>query len=348
MRLTNLLKNMTGKIPVLISGFFFLASCVSVSTVYIQVLEPASDPVTPGISSAALLNRAVADEADGAFLPEERELYNRATTETLFSLAGVLNESPALNYLDEGVMLEMTRPEEKPGVFPGLLENEFVMFVCDSLQVDALISLEGYMIEPRDTIVVRRGVRETGWVNYLRGGVNVPFSALWRIYEGNRGNPVDEHIVEDTLNFEYAAFTLREIRENLPSLDEAVMESSYLAALNYARRIAPYWIEEERWYFSRGNTRMRRAAGHIENDRLDEAGMLLEGLLASRNKNIVAAAYHNLAFIHEMQGEYMEALKYARNSFRKRRHPVTEAYVEVLEGRLEKARTLDRQLGGER
>lgn len=339
-----------GKLFLLPCTFLFI-SCVSLSTYNIQVLEPASHPLTGEINRAILLNRAILDEGsqpdplDGSDQEISfRETYNQAVTETLFSLASILNESPGMDYLEEELLLEMTGAKY-PGILPEYLDKEFVLRNTGSLEADAIISFDLFNADFKDSVVVRRGIRETNWRNYYEGELLLDIIAIWRVYEGKEGSLIDEYTLRDTMHWSHAAFSLREIELNIPSYEDALLEAAFYVALNYARRIAPYWREGSRRFFSRGNRAIRRSAEYILNDRLNDAKSTLEPVLDKRNKNIVAAAYHNLALIHEMKGDHLEALKLARESFRIRRDSLSAAYVDVLEQRLEKAGELDRQLG---
>jgi tetratricopeptide (TPR) repeat protein len=340
---------MSSKLTLLLLPLLFI-SCVSVSNYNIQVLEPAPEPMTPEIKRVLLLNRMIleenySEEPEGELAGDQifHGLYNMATTETLFALAGILNESPGMDYLGEEALLEM--PVTGPHTVPGFLDGGFIVDLCDSLGADALISLAFLQVDYKDSITLKQGVMETRWIAYYEGELDLIISAVWRAYEGSQGNLIDEFVFADTMYWSHAAFTVQEITDYFPTIDEAYLEAAFFSALKYARRVSPFWKEEQRRYFSRGNRGIKRASDYLENDMPDPAEEILTDLTGSRNANIVAAAYCNLALIYEIRGDYMEALKLARKSFHNRRHPVTESYIEILEERLEKSRVLDRQLG---
>jgi hypothetical protein len=247
-----------------------------------------------------------------------------------------------MDYLEEDMLLEKTG-EKYPGTLPEYLDKEFILGKTGSLEADAIISLDLFKAGFYDSVRVRRGIRETNWQNYYEGELLLDITAVWRVYEGSEGKLIDEYTLHDTLHWSHAAYSLRDL--SIPSYEDALLEAAYFVALNYARRIAPYWREGSRRLFSRGNRAIRRSAGYIFNDRLNDAQWVLEPVLDNRNDNIVAAACFNLALIHELRGDYLEALKLARESFRIRKQTFTAAYIDVLEQRIEKAGELDRQLG---
>lgn len=328
----------------------FFASCVSVSTINIQVLEPSSEPLTISANRVIIVNRALHDITDNGnnhqvlSKTSPAELHNITTTEVIFSLADILNESPGLDYLDEGMLLEI--PGRKQVFIKEPLSPELVIFICDSLDANAVIVLEIFNAELPDEIKITSLSDEFG--RYFLGEMYVNISALWRIYEGAYGGITDEHVWFDTINWEYAAYNSYEIPEQLPSPKEALMESAYFTSLNYARKISPFWIEQERIYFARGIYMFRLASFYLNNGNYDRAEEIYRDLLDRRNDNVVAATLHNLALINEMRGEYLEAVKLARESHKKRRHPATTAYLDILEERIKKAGELDKQLGRDR
>lgn len=338
------------KITLFLFGSLFFTSCISFSTISIQVLEPATDPLTTAIGNTALLNRSIVDPLIYKIPEESRVLdsalvasYNQATTEVLFSLADILNESPRFAFIENNMLLEMPvvlKSEEKE-----ILRPLFVNYLCDSLQADGIISLENYYVEYNDTLIKVPGESRTQWMDYYIGRTEVLIDGKWRAYIRSEDSPVDEFRIKDTLSWEYSAFSVEETLSNLPSVEEAIIEASYFTALTYARRISPYWLEKERYYYSTGNRMLRQASVYLLSDQLKNAETVYETLIERKNNNIMAAASFNLALINELRGDFRQALVWARKSFRLKRHPLTAGYIEILEDRLEKSRELDKQLG---
>ncbi len=353
-------------IPALFSILF--ASCITMNTINIDVLEPASNPVTPDIENAVLLNRMIIVNSDDSrvignsvfriikrdisgtrpndtIVPENTviESYNQITTEVIFSLADILNESPGINHLPDSALLEV--PESDSGITLDPLDAGFVKRNTELFGADGIISLENFYVEYNDTITINEGDAETGWYNYYIGSINLIINALWRTYTSSDGEVIDEYEMRDTLQWTNASFTRSLIFEGLPTLDEALLESAYFTALNVARRISPYWMLEERYYFSRGNYDFRMASHYLINGQWDNAETIYMNLLNRRNYTIRAAAYYNLALLNELKGDFRQALVYARKSYQAKILPVTIKYIDILEERSAKSRELDRQLG---
>jgi hypothetical protein len=320
---------------------FLIISCNPVALLRIQVLEPASDPLTDAADDLVLINRAISADPvrENELNPDSLKAFSRATTEALHSLAVILNESPGFSYLRKENLLEIPNEGDREA-----LDSDLVIRLCDSLRADGLVSLEYFHADYVDAVFARRGTHETGWANYYEGRLDLHINVLWRAYSGETGEPVDEYSLNDTMRWVRAAYTARDLYDHLPVFSEALLEAAYFVALDYARRIAPYWIEDERPYYSHGNRRMRQAARYIAEYDLDNAEKLYVSLSSRTNSNISAAAFHNLALIHEIRGDYLTALKLARQSYQERMHPVTGYYLDILEERYEKSGRLDRQL----
>lgn len=340
---------MFNKLIIILSPFFFV-SCVSLSTIEIQVLEPASDPLVPYIRNTILLNRTIINEAEqensaNSFFPHnDVELFNKASTEIIFSLADILNESPGMEFTDERRLLEVSKDEIVKN--PEHLESEFVLFICDSLDADGILSLEYLKMELPDRIELTQRNNQIYNVNYYQGKIALGISALWLAYQCD-GRVKDKYLWIDTLVWRHASFIANEIPDYLPGPEDATMEAAYYTALTYARRISPYWTVKGRNYFSRGNRKLRLASNYINNDQFDKAEILYKSLQENRNINVAAAASFNLAFINEIKGDYRQSLKWIRISYKYRRHPATIDYLDILEERFKKSRELDRQLGKE-
>ncbi len=320
------------------------------STLKMQVLEPASYPLTPTLERAVLLNRIILDYEKNHEIPDTifpgydtAETFNLATTEILFSLSDILNESPGIDYLDESKLLEIKTDDIS--FMPDLLEPDLVMFICDSLKADGVISLESYYVESVGLITEKQGVNGVSLQNYFKGDTRLKIYALWRTYRKDDGGLVDEYLLRDTLKWSHAAYTISEVRNNLPSIDEILFEGAYFTALTYARRIAPYWLEDYRYYYSRGNYNLRVASDFIVNHELDSAEIIYKDLLTGRNNIIVAAACFNLALIYELRGNFRQALVWARKSYQIKGNRVTLDYIAILEERHLKSMELDKQLG---
>ncbi|TVR68525.1 MAG: tetratricopeptide repeat protein [Marinilabiliales bacterium] len=330
-------------------------SCVSVSKIEIQVLEPASDPLPPEINRVLLLNRTIADTVlpplqtvrpepviSDQFLSD---LLNQTTTELIFALADILNESPGTEYMDSTMILETGMSERYQIPLP--LDPLFVSELCGPLAADALISLEYLRVVYSDSISEERWNSMGGWNRYYWALIDVDITAGWRIYEGGGGGVIDEYVFTDTLVLDFTDWDINEVLYKMPDIAEVFMETAYLTALDFARRISPHWMTGDRMVYFRGNRNMRKAYRHFISNELEIAEAIYLEQLDRMNRNLVAAAMHNLALVNEMRGDSRQALVWARRSYQVARKQLTAEYVVILEERAEIAEQLDRQLGVE-
>ncbi len=331
----------------------FIVSCISVSNFEIQVLEPAEVELNPEVRDLLILNRTILEVPvrpiestipDTVLQPDFiTDLLNSATTETVFSFADILNESPGFNYIDASRIIETTRTE--PGKVPEPLDRLYVTALCDSLDADALTSLEYFVIEYRDSLIPEIYNELGRNTQYMRGVIDLKITAIWLIYEGEGGRPVDEYVLSDSLRWELADWDVDDVLVQMPDIEEVFLEAAYFTALTYARRISPYWLTSERVLFMRGNRGMRRAYRHFRNYETDIAEAIYLDQLERWNKNIVAAAMHNLALVNELNGNTRQALVWARRSYQYSQNSLTAEYIETLEERVRKSEELDRQFG---
>ncbi len=318
------------------------SSCITTYYTDVQVLEPAEIAVPQNIAELMLLNRNIylpADtlEENSAASEQEKmlELLNIASTESIFSLADILNETPRFEFIDTTKILETFYTDSLQE--PDPLNPGFIYQLVDSLEADALISLE-YISFNDSTRTISRGGRYEVTLYQM-------MEVLWRIYDGYNAEIIDEHRFVDTLRWGSNSANLGRARNAIPSREEAWMESAYFASLKYGRRIAPHWVIDERmFYSSQFIPRLRSGAGMIDRHRWEDAAEMLIPLTDHWYKPLAAAASFNMAFISEMRGSYSLAIDWLRKALELRDSRGMRMYLEILEERESKKERIDRQI----
>jgi hypothetical protein len=302
---------------------------------YISVLEPASNMLPADIQSVVVINRTIIETGDEIVRAEaighiNYPLLNEVTTKLMFSLADFLNESPIFDEISDGAILEIPGPDMVTR--PDPLLPELVVYLCDSLDANAIISLESYKITFNDenesgTTISRQSQREAYlWVN-----------SLWRVYSHDTGNVIDEFFLQDSLSFYYSS------RSGIPPLEVEIKQIADNLAESCAKRITPRWVVTKRQYFT--SDRFFRATYFLKNGQIDEAEAVYRELLSSTSEKRVAAAAFNLALINEIRGDYKTAYGWAKWSYSLLKKPLTASYIDILEKRISESEELDRQLG---
>jgi hypothetical protein len=325
------------------------SSCLSVMNYNIQVLEPAESTILPVRNNVLVINRAIIDDKD-VVMPQNyfsanitQNLYNLTTTEILFSLAENLNESPGIDSIDESRLLEM--PGTVPGVIPDVLPPVLVNYFSDSLDVNTIISLESFNAEYFDTIKILKGRPNSSELLYQIES-RIYTDSFWRLYKGESGELIDGYRLSDTLTWKYETTDAGKInRIFLPTIDIMMHQAGKKISKTCAGRISPVWVEQERKFFAGGNYKLSVAAHYINNNQLDEAEKIYTQLLSGSNATMVAAASYNIAFIHELRGNFEQAHVWARRAYLHHKKPLFAEYIEILEDRITKSNLLDRQLG---
>ena len=315
-----------------------LGSCLTVNRIDIEMLEPGEVSIPAGLEELVLLNRNIYlpdSIAQNNSEKEKLELLNIASTEGIFSLADILNESPRFGFVDTTMILETVHADslhKRPPLEPG-----FVYHLVDSLEADAVVSFEYFNLEDSTRTRARSGRYEVVKTLYIE--------ALWRFYEGDGAGIINEHTFEDTLRWGSSSSNRRAAREALPSREEAWKEAAYFSNLNYARRIAPHWELAERVYYSSMvSTKISEAAMHIEQHEWEKAAELLMPLTDYWYNPVAAAAAFNMAFISEMKGNFEVGIKWLEKSMELHDRPGKEEYMELLEERKKERKKIDEQI----
>jgi hypothetical protein len=319
-------------------------SCMTKYPYNISVLEPASNMLPADIKSAVVLNRTIIETGDeiatdGAFGPINYPLLNDATTRLVFSLADLMNESPLFEEIPDAAILEMSGPYMV--TIPDPLLPELVVYLCDSLDANAIIALETFM--PQYKIISNdignvSGTTTKGRLPQREAYLKV--NSLWRVYSHDTGDVIDEFFLKDSLSFIYSS------KSGFPPLDGEITRIAGTLAESCARRLTPTWVVTKRYYFNHlSNNSLFNASSFLQNGEIDEAEALYRELLSGSSENRVAAAAFNLALINEIRGDYKTAYGWAYWSYSYKKKSLTASYLDILKKRISDSDELDRQLG---
>lgn len=154
---------------------------------------------------------------------------------------------------------------------------------------------------------------------------------------------LDNHLLEDTL-FWPPQPTIWMLDANIPTAEEARIETGIKAGEAYAHYLAPYWTEQSR-YFYYGNRYFNQAYNFIQKSELDSAVNVLQQQQNEKlSRNMAMMNFHNLAIAYELKDDMIKAFTMADSSYKIKKTELTKSYIEKLRIRkLDKA-ALDWQL----
>ncbi len=313
-----------------------LGSCVPGRSLTIEKLSPAEVTLPSSISSVLVLNASYYPSADTLAFnyvrelkPDEQYIVDTLVNSNVFNgLFSILDSSPA-TYLNESPYYESRG--SGPENFLKPLSEESIQYLCDSFQVDGIISFEYYAFDPDIKNSFYSGEDFLGSMATL----SLKRYLLWRIYEYNEGL-IKEEFMQDTLIWYGYGTNSSNARDDLPELSAAVREAFWFAGYEYGKSISPFWTDEKRSYFNFPNKK-----GVDISQSPDE----LKKLAYARRKNRAYRASYNLAVFYERSDELAEAMIWINRAvFLRPDAGVALYYKRQLEKRQIDARKLDEQI----
>jgi hypothetical protein len=343
-------------IPAFLFGLFCLSSCITVSFVELEVLKPSEKKLPKTISSLAFINRSLINQPDSLLkdstsLPENSPEYliNLASTEAILGLAAILTENPQAFTIDEDEILE-TLPNRDFMPLPDFSQDELMEF-SDQLKAKGLISLDYFMIDDEPRQETNFALNDGSYLPYFTASITRGITTIWRLYDLENRQLLDEFVITDTLYFFYERSSWDPVTAmNLLLIDTDFVVGTYVStgfgmSLQFARRIAPYYALEYRPVFSGRALWLRRSYRNTRGGDFSSARRILLEYTRHENPRKAALAYHNLAVLSESAGSYREALLLIDEAANRRNHRIIRKYKRQLTNRIEEIKRLDEQLG---
>ena len=174
--------------------------------------------------------------------------------------------------------------------------------------------------------------------------VSIPatYSISLKIYDARRHSLLDQNQVDDTLKIVSRQYLWESEGDELPDKKTVLEAVGKELAQNYAKTIAPYWMEETRYYYLQPEISM--AKEYIEDEDWNRAMGVWMQYVDDRNKALAAVCCFNMALACEMLGEYELAIKWMENIKRKDERYYWEEYKHTIEKRMAEKKVIDRSL----
>ncbi|MDR3133399.1 MAG: DUF6340 family protein [Prevotellaceae bacterium] len=207
---------------------------------------------------------------------------------------------------------------------------------------DLLIIVKNVTVTPFQRVEKR--VSELSYDNYFNVGSYAVYTASFEVYDTITRTFSHRETLSDTLVWDKNALNATEALSELPSTAEAAQLAAAEAGKLYARRLAPYWLTVQRFFYVPSYKNMEQAAAHAENAEWSEAMKIWEQYAGHNNRKTAAQAAFNMALACEVNGDYelsLEWLQYAEKSY-----PISAiaGYRAVLQRRLNESAILEKQL----
>ncbi|MFP4556450.1 MAG: DUF6340 family protein [Bacteroidales bacterium] len=197
---------------------------------------------------------------------------------------------------------------------------------------DLVISLEYIKVSPE----VDSYSYWDGATNAYYGYLSMKIYAYWRVYDLNSREVTADYLYKDTLVWEENDYSKVRVGDQLPGLFSAASYCGYQTGQEFAKKIAPSWMDERRFFYIRGSKNMRKAVDFAdENSWMDAASLWQKVINDTGTKPEVAAkAAFNMALANELNGNFDVALNWLDKSEEYHKLEEIDWYRKILSMRI--------------
>jgi hypothetical protein len=264
-----------------------------------EILEPATVEFPDHVQQLIFLNRAPISfdiwAEQNQIGMDNRELVLLDTLIINNLLQGVLDvmrNSPADKF-HRPIWLS-DRRTDTTGLEDLVLTRREVDNICDTIQGDAIISLELYTVGIDQHFDYYRDAPDEVLNHYYE----VSNSLRWNIYLPGRPRPFDSYTMVDTLFFpsiqdgEMLAYT---------SGADMLRQLFYNSGYNYGKYLVPVWNYASRVLYWGRNDSLKEAIKYTDEGDWDRAYSIWNNMTGMEDSTLVAKAYHNMAVYLELE-----------------------------------------------
>lgn len=322
------------------------------ATIYTNVLVPAEITIPQHIQSIGVLNRSLPAKGEGfmnfleGFISGESIMADREGSYNVCKgLAYKVNTNPRFKaQLMEGEDLRGTGTKE----YPTPLSWAEVDALCKKYNVDAIVSLETFDsdISMRSSSrQVERSVNgENRMVTEYLSDLGIRVNAGWRVYDNVNKRIIDQNVFYDEKAWNGVGVTPEEALRKLPSKRSAINDAGYFSGEMMGVRISPNWVKVPRYYYKKGDDRLKRAKAFVKVNNWKEAVVLWSQVAKSPDPKVAGRACHNMALAAEMEGDLNVALEWSNKAYKDHMLKKERAYINELNIRLMEVEKLKEQL----
>lgn len=166
----------------------------------------------------------------------------------------------------------------------------------------------------------------------------------WTIYKPADHQIVDRNAFNDEMRWSEQGDSPERVLAKLPSKRRAINESGFFSGREYARRISPTWVVEQRSYFRKANDDFKMAAGYVKRDRWNDAIPIWQRYAVNSDEKVAGRACYNMALASEVEGNLPLALEWANRAWKQHGLKKARHYILLLEQRMAQQRRLDEQM----
>ena len=280
-------------------------SCVSISTLNLDVLRPAMVTVEPEIVSVLVMDNSLPFRGDNVhkiITPKGSYLIDTIWIDNFGEIAGT-SMADALRskfFFDSVYYHNSTKLYSfDSGYLSEEMLNKRIDSFCDAYDVDAIISLEKYDYETELSFV--------DFTDFYYGSLDVSGGIYWKIY-GRGGKILDMYVQNDSIFWDDHKNNYSSILKSLPSQSEGIEVLADYLGETYINRITPYWETVQRKYYMGGHHLFLRANDLHQANNWEDAAKVWYYVYEHGNSKQKARAAFNIALSYEVRGDFDEAI----------------------------------------
>lgn len=345
-RIALFIKRKKGNFTAIILIALLSYSCVSTQSLLVEIPRPAPKDLPSAIQSLTLITQANEEE----FTDTHADSLQKRFYEAQFNLDTIIYDlqmvDTTLQVLGEllfesgryDFVIPRNRFMKPPGEssFNQPLSWDSVKKMTREFNTDALLSLDHLKTRIKtsyDNESFFDPFKE-GFYAAATATMQIQYEALFRVYDPVQEKIVLREFLRDTLYWEGADASTRNLFSNLSSVKQALTESGISIALDLSEKISVIWRPERRRYFTKGNDKMKKASQLVTRGDWQRAISLWKEIDEnSGSKSLKSKALLNIALAYEMTGSLEEAISWALKSYNTMYRPLTYEYLQVLKRR---------------
>ncbi|MFO8022144.1 MAG: DUF6340 family protein [Perlabentimonas sp.] len=293
----------------LVALAILLTSCAEYKVISIQTLKPA-ELSTPNNFQQPIVVLGLYKGIEGVDESmAQAAIDSIAALEAGFVLAETLYDSPWFQDFSIPVSTHY-REDSSHLILPYSWAK--VEQLAEEDNADLVISLEYIRVTPE----VDSYSYWDGATNAYYGYLSMKIYAYWRVYDLNSKKVTADFLYKDTLVWEENDYSRVRIGNQLPGFFSAASYCGYQTGLEYAKKIAPSWMDERRFYYIRGSKNMRQAVDFADENSWKNAASLWQKVINNPDTKpeVAAKAAFNMALANELNGNFDVALNWLDKS----------------------------------
>ncbi|GEM_PF-987505 len=322
---------------ILIILLIVIYSCNPITKVQIETIKPASNPIPFYANSVSFVNLENDINNDSE---DDTVIVNMIYKEFLLGVDDIVRNSPRIdsqnvykanNYLPKNLFYYDDNKVNWNKIKKlDICKNSDILFLLDSI----------YIIMESNNSEKIFNYNHYEYYKYR----NFLVSAYFTTIDIKHNKVIDKYNYKDSLIWEDANVDINILEKNFPDVRESIKITGYWLGYDFASRVFPCWIPQERTLYVTGNRDFIKAAQLYKENNYIEASKIWEKYINYYDKEIVSRATYNLALVCEMNGLYDDAVKYLIKSYKAKPKIKTKEYIIELEQRRIDNNKLKKQL----